>query len=280
MHNATNEAGCWEPLLDCGRALLQLGNNRQASITMPVVPETTAERGAGEAWPKKIFLVRHGESTFNKYYQEFSMDPMNLWDAPLTATGEAQARSLVHGFDALQPIELVVTSPLTRAAQTCLLALPASQGGCRNSTSRRYEVNALLAESLGDSCDFGRPPKELAVDFPELSFGDLPEVWWYVPEEYRQGITPARSRELFTEMGRRESIRDFESRVDEFARFLAGRSERTIALFGHCDYFNTLLRRHFAAQNPLFEDYWMQNCEILTIEVSGPEELLASPNPE
>lgn len=59
----------------------------------------------------------------------------------------------------------------------------------------RYEVVPLLTEHLEASCDIGRPPAELRRDLPELSFDDVPDVWWYVPEDPR-GHGPEGSRRL------------------------------------------------------------------------------------
>ncbi len=52
----------------------------------------------------KVFLLRHGESTFNA--------GNDVTDAPLTCRGEHQAAALSGHYD------LVVCSPLTRARQT------------------------------------------------------------------------------------------------------------------------------------------------------------------
>lgn len=221
-------------------------------------------------WPKTVFLVRHGESTYNAYYEKHSVDPHDLWDAPLTVAGEEQAQNLQVEFKAVAPVTLVLTSPLSRALRTCLLAMPPQLH-----TSSRYEVNAQLAEHLEASCDNGRSPVELRAEFPELSFDGLEEVWWYVPDECRTRITPELSRQLFTERGRREPLQCFQARVDAIASMLAARADRTIAVFGHADFFHELLKRHFSVRDARFGDYWMRNCELLKLTVAGPEQLLS-----
>ena len=81
---------------------------------------------------KTIYFVRHGESMYNKWRRESFRkpcvlccvcDPM-LFDASLSPAGEAQVRllhdTLRDNDEWLEEIELVVTSPLQRAIETCL----------------------------------------------------------------------------------------------------------------------------------------------------------------
>lgn len=226
-------------------------------------------RKGGAAWPKTIFLVRHGESTYNEHYKEHGTDPLNFWDAPLTSNGQAQARGASRALAAHGSVSLALVSPLSRAVQTCLLALPPD--GVR---AERYEVTELLSEHLEASCDIGKPPAELRGIFPELDFSALPDVWWYVPEEHRTGITPEGSRDLFANCGRREPSSSFVERVDAVAAMLARRSESTIALFGHADFFNAFLRRHFARHDAQYKDKWMDNCEVVCLQVAQASSLL------
>lgn len=218
-------------------------------------------------WPKTLYLVRHGQSEYNAYYEKHFKDPMDLFDADLTSSGVEEARAVVLSCALPKSVALALTSPLTRAVRTCLLALPPEY---KNGKSRRYQVTPLMAEHLEASCDIGRPPAELAAAFPQLDFEGLPDVWWYVPEEYRQGITPEASRRLFTEEGRRESAKDFRKRVDAFAKMLSGTSETSIAAFAHADFFHVFLCRYFASLDPKFQDYWMKNCEVLKLQVDHP----------
>lgn len=232
---------------------------RQAQRQKPASEE-------GKAWPKTLHLVRHGESTYNVHYAEHSEDPMDMWDAPLTARGEAQAREAAVALAAKPPISLALTSPLSRAAQTCLRALPPAG---RRSSAMRYEVCDLLAEHLEASCDIGRAPAELGADFPDLNFAALREVWWYFPEEYNDERSVFRSRALFKENGRREPPRQFKARVQAFGDFLAKRSESTIAAFGHADFFREFLEQYFSRHDAKFEEYWMKNCEVLTLQITA-----------
>jgi len=238
------------------------------------VPKLYACDAPADCWPKKLILVRHGESTYNLHHEQTHSDPMNLWDAPLTAQGEDQASSLTGYFGSLRSnsaaVQLALTSPLTRSVQTLLRAMPPES----SAAAERYEVSALLAEHLEASCDIGRTPGELAHDFSSLDFGGLEEVWWYIPEEFcANGMTMAKSRSLFTEDGRREPRSALEARVDAATAMLADCTERTIAVFGHADFFKTLLRRWFSPQHDKFKDYWMKNAEAVTVTAASAADL-------
>ena len=66
--------------------------------------------------PKTILCIRHGESTFNAAWRVNPVDPLHF-DAPLSELGRgqvSQARSMLARY----PVEVVLTSPLTRAMQT------------------------------------------------------------------------------------------------------------------------------------------------------------------
>ncbi|CAK0887628.1 unnamed protein product [Prorocentrum cordatum] len=127
--------------------------------------------GGGEgAWPKRLYLVRHGQSDAvadNAHYEQHSQDPMDMWDAPLTAVGREQAAALRPAFERAGRVDLAATSPLTRAMETCMLAMPACSGA-----AARYLVVPEAAEHLEASCDIGRPGSELRRAFPELPLQD------------------------------------------------------------------------------------------------------------
>ncbi|CAE7774386.1 unnamed protein product [Symbiodinium pilosum] len=155
---------------------------------------------------------------------------------------------------------MVVSSPLTRAMQTALLAVPDLGGN-------RVHASPLCSEHLEASCDLGRPTSQLRFAFPQVDFGDLPEVWWYVPEDCKVGITPVASQRLFTNDGRREPRSAFERRVDSFVGWLMEQTAEEIAIFAHADFCNCLLQRYFGWREARFADYWMRNCELVDVEL-------------
>ena len=66
--------------------------------------------------PRTILCIRHGQSTANVAWENDAEDPLQI-DARLTAKGEAQVRAARERLRH-EPVELVITSPLTRALQT------------------------------------------------------------------------------------------------------------------------------------------------------------------
>lgn len=153
-----------------------------------------AEEGGGR---KVVYLIRHGQSTFNAAYEQTGVDPM-LFDAPLSALGVRQVAELGRSLrasadgsvynddddgggddgsgesgggngrahDRFNPMpQVVLTSPLTRALQTAT--------GAFEGLGIKVEVLPDLRERLTESCDVGRPTDELRRDFPNVDFSAL-----------------------------------------------------------------------------------------------------------
>jgi broad specificity phosphatase PhoE len=114
-----------------------------------------------------IYLIRHGQSAFNAAYTG-NGDPM-IWDARLTAKGISQAIRAAEAALALD-LELVVTSPLTRALETTEHLF---------SGSLPVAVVPGIRELQSHSCDVGRSPDVLQKEFPDLDFSHLEEIWWH-----------------------------------------------------------------------------------------------------
>lgn len=178
-----------------------------------------------------ILLIRHGQSTFNAAYGNDGIDPM-LFDAPLSPIGHEQvavARLALHGT----PVEVVLTSPLTRALQTTLGLF----GDHPNAP--KIVVETLHRERLESSCDQGRSPADLQVDFPDVSLDHLPATWWH-----DEGEADGRGIRV-------EPLEVLLARVQDFAAALRDRRETTIAVVGHATFFHHLTGR------------WLNNCEIV-----------------
>lgn len=93
---------------------------RRRADGSPIVPRNL------ELPTKRVYLVRHGQSqgqTAKTNGLDRKKDP-KLLDCGITAKGESEALGVrkILGEDNYQSIELVVSSPLTRALQTSLLA--------------------------------------------------------------------------------------------------------------------------------------------------------------
>lgn len=181
---------------------------------------------------KTIHLIRHGQSTFNAAIAASPFANHLIFDAPLSAEGEQQARTLRTRAEGLGA-EIVLVSPLTRAIQTALGAF---------GDIAPILVEPLHRERVEYSCDIGRSPAALAAAFPGLAFDHLDDPWWYTDGSHPQAICFEPEALL-------------EERVAAFTRLLAARPERTIAVVGH----GTFLRRMTGER--------FGYCEVVTVDL-------------
>ncbi len=186
---------------------------------------------------KTILCIRHGESTFNRAWRTTPVDPLHF-DAPLSEDGHEQVRQARPAVAAL-PVEIVIVSPLTRALQT---AVGLFDG---HPHAPPMLVAHLARERVENSCDVGRPPAQLAAEFPMLDVAHLDDVWWHAEgEPDERGICV-------------EPLEAVDARVARFRAFLLERPERVIAVVAHGTFFYHLTGRHLA------------NCEVATIELDA-----------
>lgn len=184
---------------------------------------------------RSIICIRHGESTFNAAWRAAAVDPLHF-DAPLSPVGVEQVRQARRALEHL-PVELVVTSPLTRALQTAVGLF----GEHRHSP--RFVVHPLMRERVENSCDVGRSPAELAVEFPALDVAHLDDPWWHV-----DGAPDHRGICI-------EPVASVAARALQFKSYLRMRPERCIAVVGHGTFFF-----HLTGQT-------LANCEIADVEL-------------
>ena len=186
---------------------------------------------------KTILCIRHGESTFNAMASGSGIDPLH-YDAPLSDVGQQQVRSARQMLRAMA-IDLVITTPLTRALQTTAGLF------ADHPSSPPILVESLHRERVENSCDVGRSPALLSKAFPSFAFDHLPEVWWHnhdSPDERGVCIEP---------------VERVQSRAEEFKRFLFQRPERLIAVVGHGTFFLYLIGQALA------------NCEVVEVTLEG-----------
>jgi broad specificity phosphatase PhoE len=186
--------------------------------------------------PATVYLLRHGESTYNARHR--ALVRIAARDARLTDRGQRQAAAARPAVRALD-VDLVLVSPLTRALQTAEIVA----GGVP------VIVEPLLREWQGNWCDVGRPASVLREAFPALSFGSLPEVWWSEPA----AGSPAGADGLVLESRER-----FEERVSELDALLRGSPARRLLVVGHHALFLRLCGQELA------------NCE-LSLMTAGPD---------
>lgn len=180
---------------------------------------------------KSVFLIRHGESTFNAIYAQTLVDPW-LIDAPLSPKGEAQVESARDKAQALAA-ELVVSTPFTRALQTARGLF---------GESHPLVIETLHRERVTASCDIGRSPRLLAAEFPGLCFDHLGDPWWHCEDVDDNGIP-------------NEPLEVVQERIAQFRDWLRARPEQRIAVVGHSAFFFHMTGHKFA------------NCEILELAV-------------
>ncbi len=176
---------------------------------------------------KSILLIRHGQSTFNAHYEKTGEDPGHF-DARLTELGEKQAAA-TRQLLADEEIDLVMTTPLTRAIQTGL--------GIFGGRDLPFYITCRHRERLESSCDVGRTPAELKQEFPHLEFDHLDEIWWH--------NEPGSKAPFVT-----EPLSVFEKRVAAFKTWLHDHPTTRLAVVGHGTFFHALT------------GHWMQNCEV------------------
>ena len=187
---------------------------------------------------KSILCIRHGESTFNAAHAAAGVDPLHF-DAPLSAIGHEQVRQARVRLHDL-PVELVITSPLTRALQTATALF------CDHPAAPSILVADLPRERVENSCDIGRSPTQLAADFPSVDLAHLSQVWWHA-----EGVPDARGICI-------EPVETVKARVAQFRAFLSSRPERFIAVVGHGTFFYHLTGSTLA------------NCEMIEMRLAEP----------
>ena len=127
-----------------------------------------------------MLLIRHGQSHFNKHFSVTRQDP-GIIDPALTAEGREQIDRAGRRLAAEgRRFERLLASPYWRALETAEIV------------ARHLElpitVEPLVRERAFFACDIGSPRSELAARFPDVDFGDLPEVWWPHPDESERSL--------------------------------------------------------------------------------------------
>lgn len=141
--------------------------------------------------PKRIMFLRHGQAIHNPRaevarengcsFEEFLqlMHEDDAYDADLTVLGEEQAKeagSQLHVQDALQKVEMIVSSPLSRAIRTADLFHGSNKCAHpkRIAIEHFREINGKLLNAKR------RPRTELETIFPHWNFSHVPstdETW-------------------------------------------------------------------------------------------------------
>ncbi|KAJ8604769.1 hypothetical protein CTAYLR_001008 [Chrysophaeum taylorii] len=200
------------------------------------------------AGAKVVHLIRHGQGFHNllgDLYRDFgvkvdstgkeSASPYTrpeIEDPPLTAIGREQAKALRSTTAELE-VELVVTSPLARAAQTAHLAFPHLKGKVK------WIGHEDVVETSGKNrCDKRRDLDEISDDFPYVD-------WSLVPEKDRWTADA------------RETARSVSDRAHNFLLWLRTRAETRVAVATHSAWLFTLLNTAVTCDPPDLASWFM-----------------------
>eukprot|EP00932_Pfiesteria_piscicida_P007317 SRR837773.1736.p1 GENE.SRR837773.1736~~SRR837773.1736.p1 ORF type:complete len:234 (+),score=84.44 SRR837773.1736:67-702(+) len=166
-----------------------------------------------------------------------------VMDSPLTEIGRSQARALQPRTRALAP-ELVVVSPLTRTAQTAMLAfahlLPTGGGGSGGGGGNGGAAAAFVAheachEIAGvHTCDRRRSLTELRREFPFIDYDQA-------------GL---KEEDPFWSETEREPLPRLADRGYELLMWLRDRSEKDVAVVSHFGWLFTLLNAVLVLESP------------------------------
>jgi len=213
---------------------------------------------------KRLYVVRHGESLWNQGQKELNLVALySQVDHPLNMLGREQAEGLAQKLAQaasapaadseaamlrdLCGAKLILCSPLTRALQTCLIALGHA---CNLRSPGRYvhlapnarekrnhgavdsigcaigeaEVRARLMQTTAELYEGDADAASRAVGGIELEDLEVRQRWWCT--------SPA------------ESELEVHQRLAEFVRQIQYASEETIVLVGHSHWIRELLREY------------------------------------
>ncbi|EGG21262.1 phosphoglycerate/bisphosphoglycerate mutase family protein [Cavenderia fasciculata] len=196
---------------------------------------------------KTVYLIRHGQSTFNAAYAINKVDPWHF-DARLSELGQTQANDLAKHAEGLN-VDLIISSPLTRALDTTRRGF----SEVIKQKSIKVQVITYHSEHVATSDDNGRFRSHVEKEFPEFDLSHIQERWWYMPEDVRtdEKIDP---EEYFKTIGFKEPWEHLDKRIQQFKDYIMDRNESVIAVIGHSEFFHQLFEKKLP---------WFKNCQIL-----------------
>jgi len=219
-----------------------MGAKRPLRISASLSIKADGELRPLSAGGKRVHFVRHGQGFHNllsDMYREMgktfdaqsgaggSQNPYcrpEVLDSPLTEIGRQQARALRPAVQGLAP-GLVVTSTLTRATQTALIAFAhLTEDGTK--TKVPFLAHDGCHEIGGvHTCDRRRCLAELRREFPQVDYS-----WTDLPEE-----------DPFWSESEREPLARLAERGYQFMRWLRDRPEDEVVVVAHFAWLLALL---------------------------------------
>ncbi|XWS27720.1 hypothetical protein CRYUN_Cryun25bG0005000 [Craigia yunnanensis] len=186
-------------------------NGREAQFPYP-----------SQQYCKTLHLVRHGQAMHNvegDKNPEALLSP-NLFDAQLSPLGLQQVAELRKDFHArgiLNRIELVITSPLTRAMQTAVGVFDSEGQTISTLNSPQIMAIELCRDRLGvRPCDMRRKVSDCQSLFPSIDFS----------------MTDSEDDNLWNP-DIREPMEELANREAKFLKWLWTRPEKEIVVVSH-----------------------------------------------
>jgi probable phosphoglycerate mutase len=170
----------------------------------------------------RVYLARHGETAWTISHQHTGRS-----DIPLTARGEANARSLGERLNC-ETFDLVCVSPLSRARRTCELAGFIEQA----------QPDADLLE-WDYGAYGGRTTAEIRAERPS---------WYLFRDRCPEG----------------ESVQEVGARADRVVARLKRAGDRVI-LFGHGHFFRVLAARWLGLPPADARHFWLGTAALCTL---------------
>lgn len=195
-------------------------HNVPISLTVGALNELASTSGSGEASSSTSASISTTTNQESAY-------PLHIRDPRLTQTGTRQAQRIpdLLPADARANATLILTSPLRRCIQTCLIAF----GRQISWHASKLMILPELQEIGTAECDRGSTKETLMEDFPMIreDIDQLGEHWFEKPADDDKG------RLLELEQGK--------ERVQSFKKWLIDRSENVIIVVTHNGFLRELL---------------------------------------
>lgn len=200
--------------------------------------------------------MRHGEGTHNVAAEKIGYKAYSderYFDAPLTRKGQTQAErvpTMLKSKDYLfSDVELILSSPLTRAIETSLPTHDAYFGSC-------IEIHEALREAMvvgchPHSCNRRRKVSEILARYKGK-----------IKNYHHHGGGHKSDDDPHWVL---ESDDHIAQRARAVASFLTERKEKHIAVFSHCVFLNVLFRE--LDLNHHYDNEWFENGEVRTLIV-------------
>jgi len=206
--------------------------------------------------PKTVFLVRHGESSWNKAQSKLDLYEMGRQtDHPLSPDGFAQSEALNEAIEKdtkhlglLNP-DVVFVSPLTRAVQTAVI-------GLRKVLSEPGSGELVLMANAREKQNFGGFDSQPSAIGSGVIKRTLEELVILYQEQKNSKITSKTMVDAFRKLkfdtheveGRwwnpvsAESDEQVKGRLQEFMAQLKYSSHRNIVVVGHSHFFRAVFK--------------------------------------